>query len=120
MTAGDAEVDAPEGGHGLVDWRRLARRLWLLALTWAGLGVLGAAVATLPRGAAGAGALWAGVAALGLLASVIGTVALSALGGMLRAGERRERLAGGDVGLLPPQVRTRLREERGQGRDGPP
>jgi hypothetical protein len=31
----------------------------------------------------------------------------SALRGMLRAGERGERLASGDVMLLPPQVRRK-------------
>ncbi len=109
-----------EEGRELVDWRRLARRVWVLALAWAGLGVVGTAVtATLLRGLPDSGALWAGVATLGFLATVVGVVALSALGGMLRAGERRERLAGGDVGLLPPQARTRLvGNERRQGGGG--
>ena len=117
-TAGKADVVDQEVGRQLVDWRRLAHRVWLLALVWAGLGFLGAAVTAMLLGVAAApGALWAGVAALGFLASVVGVVALSALGGMLRAGERRERLAGGDVGLLPPQVRTRLvGTERHEGR----
>lgn len=91
-----------------MDWRRLGRRLSLLALGWAALAVLGVGSTTALRGDLGAaGALWAGVAAIGFLASVLAAVALSALGGMLRAGERRQRLASGDVGLMPPQVRRR-------------
>ncbi len=116
--AGAAD-DGEEGARNLVDWRRLARRLWLLALMWIALGMVGGVVTTalLGRGA-GVGALWAGIAALGFLACVLATVALSAIVGMLRAGERRERLAGGDVGLLPPQVRTRLGNGRRPGGRG--
>lgn len=107
------DVGGAAGGRDLVDWRHLGRRVWLLALTWLGFGLLGAGMTTALLGSLGPGALWAGVAALGFLASVVAAVALSAVRGMLRAGERRERLAGGDVGLLPPQVRTRLRPTQG-------
>lgn len=47
-----------------------------------------------------------------LLATVVVEVAItctSALSGMLRAGERGDRLARPDVALLPPQVRRRRR-----------
>ncbi len=111
--AGDAGRDDPACDRELVDWRRLGRRLWLFALAWAGFAVLGTGSTTVLGGVlVAASAFWAGVAALGFLASVLAAVALSAFGGMLRAGERRQRLAGGDVGLMPPQVRRR------QGRDG--
>ncbi len=113
VVAGDADRDVPVGYGQLVDWRRLCRRLWFLALGWAGFAVLGIGATTALSGdPAAAGALWAGVAALGFPASVVVAVALSAVGGMLRAGERRERLAGGDVGLVPPQVRRRRPVER--------
>lgn len=116
VRAGDADRDVPVGARELVDWRRLGRRLWLLALGWAGFAALGVGATTALRGNPGeAGAFWAGVTALGFLASVVVAVALSALGGMLRAGERRERLAGGDVGLMPPQVRRRHSSQRKRG-----
>ncbi len=118
--AGDADRDVPVGDLQLVDWRRLGRRLWLLALGWAGLAALGIGATTALSGdPAAAGALWAGIAALGFPASVVVAVALSAVGGMLRAGESRERLAGGDVGLMPPQVRPRRPVQRkGEGGEG--
>ncbi len=46
--------------------------------------------------------------AVAFLAEVV-IVGGAALRGLLRAGERGDRLAGGDVGLLPPQVRRRRR-----------
>lgn len=120
-TIADVEGGPTVGDRELVDWWRLGRRVGLLALGWAGLGSVGAAVtAALLGGLHGSGALWVGVAAFGFFASALGAVALSAFGGMLRAGERGERLAGGDVGLVPPQVSTRRRasrRDRGAGED---
>lgn len=97
----------------------MGRIVGLLALGWATVAVVGAGAA-LAAGASGAIApLVVGVASFGLLASVVGVVAASALRGMLRAGERGERLAGGDVGLLPPK-RSQLGERPGrEGAGGP-
>lgn len=57
----------------------------------------------------------AGWGVLAVLVAEILIVAFAAISGMLRAGARGDRLAGGDVGLLPPQLRRRPRP----GRDDP-
>jgi hypothetical protein len=109
-TTRDPEV-SPEAG--LIDWGRAARRLGVLAVLWAvaaGLGSLGTAALT---GDAATGP-WLGVAAFGLGLSAVGVVAVSAVRGMLRAGDRGERLAGDDVALRPPQIRRRRRRDRGR------
>lgn len=46
-----------------------------------------------------------GLALLGMFVVELWVAGGSALRGMLRAGEQGERLAGDDVGLLPPQLR---------------
>jgi len=90
-----------EPDHDLVDWRRTARRMRASGVVLLGLTV----VAWL---ASGALFTWLGVA-LGVLFVVeVVVVGGSALRGMLRAGQRGERLAGPDVGLLP----TRRRRQR--------
>ncbi len=95
----------------LVPWERVGRRIALTAaglavatlLVWAIAGVIGDGHRV--RDLAG----WLGLA-LGLLfvAEVV-VVGGAALRGMLRAGEQGERLAGGDVGILPPQLTRRGR-----------
>lgn len=94
-----------------MDWRRTGRRL-----RRSGLLLLGGAVAAwllvgLATGGPRAAELgnYVGVALVGMLVVEIVVVGGSALRGMLRAGERGERLAGGDVSLLPPQVQGRDR-----------
>ncbi len=90
----------------IVDFSRAARRVRASAL------VLGSAalVAWLVSGVLAGGpdpadlGAWAGVALLGMFLVEVWVVGGSALRGMIRAGDRGERLAGGDVGLLPPQL----------------
>lgn len=95
----------------LVDWRGTGRRLRRSAVGLLG----GALVAWLLVGLAGGGPRlselgnYLGVAVGAMFLVEIVVVGGSALRGMLRAGERGERLAGGDVSLLPPQVRGRDR-----------
>lgn len=94
---------------GLIDWRRLGRRLRVTVVAlvaaavalWVGTG--------LAHGAVRLEDLWGyvGLALAGLFVAEIVFVGGAALRGMLRAGERGERLAGNDVGLLPPQLRRR-------------
>lgn len=91
----------------LVDWRGTGRRLRRSAAGLLG----GAVVAWLLVGLVGGGPRlselgnYLGAAVGGMVLVEIVVVGGSALRGMLRAGERGERLAGGDVSLLPPQVR---------------
>ena len=106
--------DAAAPAQGVVDFRRTARRLLI------GLLVLASAVVALwVVLAATTGAsvrLLAELAGLGLLAMTLVEVVVvggAAVRGMLAAGERGDRLAGGDVSLVPPQISRRL---RGRGR----
>lgn len=74
------------------------------AVGLAGWLVTGIATGGLTVGALGA---WLALVALGMFVVEVVVVGGSALRGMLRAGDRGERLAGGDVGLLPPQLHGR-------------
>jgi len=95
-----------EGGQ-IVDWSRTARRLRRSALVAVGVGAVGWIVSAVTAGP-GVGT-WLGVA-LGLVfVAELVIVGGSALRGMLRAGDRGERLAGSDVGLLPPRLGRRRR-----------
>ncbi len=94
----------------LIDWSRTARRMRRVALVLAVAVVAGWVV----YGVVGDGGF--GVRMLGeltgfaLLAVIVAEVVVvggAALTGMLRAGERGERLAGSDVSLVPPQLRRR-------------
>lgn len=102
---------------GLMDWQGTARRLRRIAV---GLTVLILAVfvvVSLQRGTAAFGLLGE-LVGLGLLAAFVIEVVVvggTALRAMLTAGERGERLASQDVGLLPPQVLRRARGEAGCG-----
>ena len=101
----------------LVDFAGAARRLRASAIVlgvgavlgWLGQGLFTAGVAITDLGA------WVGLALVGMFLVELVVVGGSALRGMLRAGDRGERLAGGDVGLLPPQV-----SRRGSGGGAPP
>lgn len=98
----------------LLDWARIGRRvgwsaavlLLLSVLAWLGIG--------LATGGPDLGDLggYLGLAAAGMFVAELVFVGGAALRAMVRAGERGERLAGGDVGLLPPQVSRWLRRGR--------
>ncbi len=108
-----AEPDSPtpDGADApvLVDWTVAGRRLRISAVALLSLAVLAWAVV----GVAGDGVrladVWGyvGLALAAMFVVEIVVVGGSALRGMLRAGERGERLAGSDVGLLPPQLTRR-------------
>jgi hypothetical protein len=94
----------------LVDWTRTGRRLRRVALVLAALVLLG----WVADGVLGAGGFrlrmlgeLTGIALLLAIAAEIVVVGGAALAGMLRAGERGERLARADVSLIPPQLRRR-------------
>jgi hypothetical protein len=103
-------VDDPFVGR-LVDFRATARRMRRSAAVLL-LAALGAWLITgLGNGGLAGSDLggWLGLALGGMFVVEVVVVGGSALRGMLRAGESGERLAAGDVGILPPQLRRRLR-----------
>ena len=105
------------GAVGLVDWGRTGRRVRTGVLVL-GVVVLAAWVAlSLAGGGFDLGTLGGlvGLAFLALFVLELVVVGGAALRGMLRAGERGERLASGGVGLLPPRMPSA--EERGLRRD---
>jgi hypothetical protein len=109
---------ADHDGSGIVDWARTARRLRRTLFGLFGLVVAAFAVLTAARGRVDPLLLaeLVGLALLVAFAIEVVVVGGAALRGMLAAGERGERLASEDVGLLPPQI---LRRARGQSGCGP-
>lgn len=95
--------------HDLLEHGRTARRVRWLVVTVGALTVLGLAATWIATGGISPDAfvLWLGLAALVTVLGAMAIVALAALRGMLRAGDRGERLADRDVGLIPPQLRSR-------------
>lgn len=96
-------ADAPQPSPPLVDWARAGRRLRASALTLVGVALAGWLVAGVLRGEVVLEDLgdWVGLAVAGMFVVELVVVGGSALRGMLRAGDRGERLAHTDVGLLP-------------------
>lgn len=91
----------------LVDWGRTARRMRASSLILTGVVLSGWLVTGLLGDGLTAKALsaWVGAGLGALFVVELVVVGGSALRGMLRAGERGERLASDDVGLLPPRRR---------------
>lgn len=110
-------MDLDPGHRPIVDFSRAARRVRISALVMVTLALAG----WLVTGLAGDGldprqlGAWGGLALLGMFIVEVIVVGGSAARGMLNAGDRGERLAGGDVGLLPPQL-TRRRTAAGSDR----
>lgn len=100
----------------VVDFTRAARRVRTSAAVLGGLALAGWVVTGLVGGGLDVGDLgaWGGLALVGMFVVEVVVVGGSALRGMLRAGDRGERLAGGDVGLLPPQLTGRSPRTRAQ------
>ena len=124
MTAAGDAASTPrdgqpsDGGPGLVSWADTARRLRRIALVLAAVIVASFVLLSVQRGEV-AWSLLGELLGLGLLAAFLIEVVVvggTAFRGMLTAGERGERLASQDVGLLPPQV---LRRARGEDSCGP-
>ena len=107
-TAADTDAHADDGAR-IVDFARAGRRVRRSALLlfpaalvgWLAVGLVGGGPDPADLGA------WGGLALLGMFLVEVVVVGGSALRGMLAAGDRGERLAGGDVGLLPPQLTGR-------------
>lgn len=113
--AGGSEISDPEHREHarppIVDWGSTARRLrWQLALVAVGIVVVWLVVG-IARGSLTM-ALLGEVAGFGVLIAIVLEVVIvggAALRGMLRAGERGDRLSSPDVSLLPPQVTCWMR-----------
>lgn len=111
-------MEATDSARGslppIVDWARTARRLRRQLVVIAAVVVVAWLVVGLTRDMLGL-RLLAEIAGLGALAAVAAefvVVGGAALRGMLRAGERGERLSRADVSLLPPQVTCRRARRR--------
>lgn len=107
------------GAVGLVDWGRTGRRVRAVATV---LGV-GALVAWVLLSLLGDGfdlRTLGGLVGLALGVLFVAEVVVvggAAVRGMLRAGERGERLASQGVGLLPPRIRPPAHDEDGHDGD---
>lgn len=102
-------VDGPRGP--VVDWARAGRRLRASALVLGALAVGGWVVTGLVAGDIDPARLgnWVGLALAGMFAVEVVVVGGSAVRGLLRAGDRGDRLAGPDVSVVPPQLTRRTR-----------
>lgn len=105
------EAHEPEPLPPVVDWTRTGRRMGMslavigtsIVVIWLVAGVVSGQLR---------GRLLGELVGLGLLAAFLVEVVVvggAALRGVLRAGDRGERLAGSDVSLVPPQVLRRRR-----------
>ena len=107
----DTDDAARDALPPVVDWSRTARRMRTMVLGIGGVVI----TAWLAIGLLGTGLSWsllgelAGFGLFAVFASEVVIVGGSALAGMLRAGERGDRLSGNDVSLLPPQLTRRRR-----------
>lgn len=103
----DTRASAEPSDEPLVEWERAGRRLLRTAGLLGGLALV-AWVVTSAVGGEWSLRRLGNLLGLGLAIVFLAEVWIaggSALRGMLRAGERGERLSGQDVGLLPPQLR---------------
>ncbi len=105
-------VDDP-GAAGLVDWGRTGRRVRASVLVLSALVMLAWVVVSLAGDGFDPGTLGGlvGLAFVVLFVVELVVVGGAALRGMLRAGERGERLSSQGVGLFPPRMPSA--EERG-------
>lgn len=111
--SGAAAAEATESSlapPSIVDWMRTARRMRLVLSTLGALVVIGWLGLGLVTDAGFRPRLLAELAGIAVLLAFLAEIVVvggAALRGMLRAGERGDRLAGDDVSLLPPQLRRR-------------
>lgn len=87
----------------LVEWRGLGRRIAVLAVGCAAVGLV---AGILPQVSA---SMAVGVATLGFVAASVVTVAVAAVAGLSKA---EDRLAGDDVGLMPTPARRAVAKRR--------
>ena len=114
-SAPSAAPEPPPETAPLIDWGRTGRRLRRVVLVLTVVVIVGwIAIGTTSDAGFRLRVLGelTGLALLVAIAAEILIVGSVALAGMLRAGERGDRLAGSDVSLLPPQVRRGRRDPR--------
>lgn len=102
------EAHHDPGAVGLVDWGRTGRRVRTSVAVLTGGVLVAWVVLSLAGGGFDAGTLGGlvGLAVTALFVVEVVVVGGAALRGMLRAGERGERLSSRGVGLLPPRIRA--------------
>lgn len=103
----DEPATAPAREHPpIVDWNVIGRRLRTTALVLLALALTAWIVVGLTGDGVRLADVWGyvGLAFAGMFVAELVVVGGSAVRGLLRAGERGERLAGSDVGILPTQV----------------
>lgn len=108
-TARDDNHDPHDpGAVGLVDWARTGRRVRTSVVVLTGGVLVAWVVLSLVGGGFDPNTLGGlvGLAVAGLFVIELVVVGGAALRGMLRAGERGERLSSRGVGLLPPRIRV--------------
>lgn len=119
VPAATAAPDAvrPPADPPIVDFSRAARRLRRSALLLGSMALTGWVATGLAAGRPDVSDLgaWGGLALLGMFVVEVVVVGGSALRGMVNAGDRGERLASGDVGLLPPQISRGRRSRADEG-----
>lgn len=108
------------GAAGLVDWARTGRRVRASVLVLTALVLTAWVLLALSGGGFDLGTLGGlvGLAFVALFVVELVVVGGAALRGMLRAGERGERLSSQGVGLFPPRMPSL--EERGLRQDDDP
>ena len=113
-------IQQQHSGGGIVDWAATASRLRRTLLGLLAVVLAAFLVLSVLRGRAEPTLLaeLVGLALLVAFAIEVVVVGGAALRAMLTAGARGERLAGQDVGLLPPQVLRRARGLSGCGPSG--
>lgn len=101
-----APEDTEQQHVPLLDWARIGRRVGWSAAALGAVAVLAWLVIGVSTGGPDLGDLggYLGLALAGMFVVELVVVGGAAVGALLRAGERGDRLAQGDVGLLPPQL----------------
>ena len=102
----EATEDTSQTPAPLIDWGRVGRRMGWSAAVLGGLTLLVWLFVGLSRGGPSLGDLggYIGLALGAMFVVELVVVGGAAVRALLRAGERGDRLARGDVGLLPPQL----------------
>ena len=98
------------GDQALLDFAKLVRRLFWIAVVLAAVAVAGAVIQGLVAGLTfGVLVQWGALYAVAVVVVGAITIAVHALRGAGRARQRGERLSSDDVGLIPSQATERWR-----------
>ena len=101
----------PAGDQALLDFAKLVRRLFWIAVVLAAVAVAGAVIQGLVAGLTFEVLVqWGALYAVVVVVVGAATIAVHALRGAGRARQRGERLSSEDVGLIPSQATERWRD----------